>query len=110
MNQSTSPVQYIIQPPSVPDFLCHRHTNLERLIAWAKAEHQRWVIFCADRGYYRYLKVLNEEYSPVRFLAELHGFRKICAMINEREWNKLSRSDRRFIASAFELREILLSD
>lgn len=112
MTQSAYTIQYIVQPESVPDFLAWRHTNIERLIRWAKEEHQRWLMFCAEKGYYRYLKVLNEEYSPIRFLAELHGFRKICAGLqsHEREWNKLSREDRKFIVSAYNLREALLSD
>lgn len=110
MTQSASPVTYIVQPPSVPFFLITRPTHLHNLIQWAKDEHRRWLIRCADNGYFRYLKVLNEEYSPIRFLAEMHEFRRICAKITEREWNQLSRADRKFLTSAFTLRDILLSD
>ena len=100
-------VQYIEQPPDVPIFLASRATNLQGLIQWAKSEHQRWIMRCTEHGYYRYLKVLNEEYSPIRFLAEMPGFRRICANITEYEWNKLSRSERRFVTNAFQLRDLL---
>jgi hypothetical protein len=103
-------VQYIRQPPSVPGFLSARSVNLRNLVRWAKDEHQRWIIKCTKGGYYKYLVVLNEEYSPIRFLAEMHGFRNICSRITEYEWNNLCREDRKFITEAFKLREFLFRD
>jgi len=82
-------IQYIQQPPDVPFFLTSRASYLRNLIRWAKDEHQRWIMRCTEGGYYRYLKVLNEEYSPIRMLAEMPQFRRICANISQYEWDKL---------------------
>lgn len=106
--QSMYSIQYIQKPVDVPLFLASRSTNLQRLIQWANDEHRRWLQRCAEKGYYKYLKVLNEEYSPIRFLAEMKGFRRICANITEHEWNKLTRKERRFITSAYEMRDMLM--
>ena len=108
MKQSASPVTYIVKPPDVPMFLTSRVSNLRQLIKWSQQEHQRWLIRCAEGGYWKYLKVLNEEYSPIRFLAELHGFRRICANITKHDWDNLTGRERVFIRRAFEMRELLL--
>lgn len=100
-------IQYIQSPPDIPFFLTSRAGNLQALIQWAKDEHQRWIMRCTEDGYYRYLKVLNEEYSPIRFLAEMPQFRRICANITQHEWNKLSGRERVFLRRAYELRDIL---
>ena len=100
-------VQYIQRPPDLPPFLASRASSLRDLIQWAKSEHQRWIMRCSEHGYYRYLKVLNEEYSPMRFLAEMPEFRRICANIKEYEWNQLSGRERVFIRRAFELQGLL---
>jgi hypothetical protein len=63
--------------------------------------------YCATHGYWKTLKYLNEEYSPVRLLAEIHGFRRMCANIDQNTWNKLTGRQRVFIRRAFELRELL---
>ncbi len=107
MNQSTPTVHYISPPPSVPPFLSGRVSHLRNLIRWSKDEHQRWIIRCTENGYYRYLKVLNEEYSPIRFLAEMPGFRNVCAQITQNDWNTLSGRERKYIRAAFELRDQL---
>lgn len=107
MIQSTPTIQYIQAPPSVPEFLSGRVANLRKLIQWSKDEHQRWIIRCTKEGYYRYLKVLNEEYSPIRFLAEMPGFRNVCAHISQNDWDMLSSRERKYIRAAFELRDQL---
>lgn len=109
MNQSTPDVQYFVKPPSVPIFLSGRVTYLRRLMQWAKEEHSRWLQMSIRRGYFETVKYLNEEYSPVRLLAEIQGFRRICARITQRDWDNLTGRERVFIRRAFELRELLFS-
>lgn len=104
--------QYITPPPDLPMFV-HKHypeKTLPQLIVWAQREFQDRLIHCAERGYFRTLKYLNEEYSPIRILAEMSGFRKICSYLinNEKGWNKMTVRERRFIRSAYELRDLLL--
>lgn len=99
---------YIIQPPSVPMFLYKNHpSNLRNLIEWAKKEHNARLRYCAEHGYFRELKRLNEDYSYLRVLAEIKGFRKICATISQNAWNELSGRDRVSIRRAYEFRELL---
>lgn len=108
MKESANPASYITQPPNIPYFLYKHHsTAITQMIAWAEKEFQDRLIYCAEHGYWRTLKYLNEEYSPIRILAEAHGFRKICSMINQTAWNKLTGRQRVFVRKAFELREIL---
>lgn len=106
--QSANPASYITPPPNIPYFLFKRYSSsLEQMIKWAEKEFQDRLRYCAEHGYWRSLKYLNEEYSPIRILAEAHGFRKMCSMITPTSWNKLSGRHRVFIRKAFELRDIL---
>lgn len=99
--------EYIIPPPNVPLFLFNRSSVLRKMIEWAKKEHAARIQFCADRGYYRELKRLNEDYSPKRVLAEVSGFRRICAQITDTVWNELTSRERVFIRRSFEIRRLL---
>ena len=104
--------QYIIPPPDLPMFL-HKNRpeyTLPQLITWANKEHRSRLRYCAKNGYYREWKRLNDDYSPIRVLAEMGGFRKICSyLINNLDgWNRLSRQERKFIESAYRLRDLLL--
>lgn len=100
--------EYITPPPNVPFFLFNRAVVLKNMIEWAKKEHAARIQFCADRGYYRELKRLNEDYSPMRVLAEVNGFRRICAKITESVWNELTGRERVFIRRSFEIRQLLV--
>lgn len=101
--------QYITPPPDLPMFLYRRYakSSLQKLIEWAKAEHQARLVFCAEHGYWREFKRLNEEYSPIRVLAEIKGFRRICANLTQEGYNQLSGRERVFIRRAYEFRELL---
>ena len=102
--------QYITPPPNVPVFLYKTHPfALRHLIEWAKAEHQERLQYCAERGYYRELKRLNDDYSPIRVLAEMDGLGKICAKITQKTWDKLTFRERVFIRRAYEMRNLLRS-
>jgi hypothetical protein len=108
MKQSANPASYITPPPDIPYFMFKRYaSSFERMIKWAEKEFQDRLRYCAEHGYWRTLKYLNEEYSPVRLLAEIHGFRRMCANIDQNTWNKLTGRQRVFIRRAFELRELL---
>jgi len=104
--------QYITNPPNLPAFL-YKHRpeyTLPKLIAWAKQEFDDRLRYCAENGYWYELKRLNDEYSPMRVLAEMSGFRRICANVvnNQAGWNKLSGRDRVFIRRSYELRDLLM--
>lgn len=101
--------QYIISPPDLPTFLYKSNASaLKGLISWATKEHRKRLAYCARRGYFREWKRLHEDYSPVRVLAEMEGFHKICSLITEDVWNELSARERVFIRRAYELRGMLL--
>ena len=108
MNKSTPSSQYFVQPPDVPMFLAGRPSNLRGLIQWAKDEHQRAVIISTKKGLWKTLDRLSKEYSPIRVLAEMHEFRRICANIKKSDWDALTGRERVFIRRAFELRDLLL--
>lgn len=102
--------QYIVPPPSLPTFMYKHYalSSLQSLIEWAKSEHQARLVYCAENGYWREFKRLNEDYSPIRVLAEVKGFRKICAALTQDGYNQLSGRERVFIRRAYEMREILI--
>lgn len=102
--------QYVIPPPNIPQFLFKHYsdTMAKRLIEWAKKEFDLRIRYCADRRYYRELKWLNENSSPIRILAELPNYRKICSYFTDESWNRLSARERSFVRRAYELREILV--
>lgn len=101
--------QYVLQPPTdIPFFLFKRKAHAWRkIIDWAKAEFQVELRYCAERGYWRSLKWLNENSSAIRMLAELDGFRKMCANLSDDVWNQFTARERAFIRRAFELSQLL---
>ena len=109
MNKSAYSSEYVIPPPDFPDFVFKRYVQpLEELIDWARKEYQARLIHCAEKGYWRTLKYLNEEYSPYRILAELHGFRKYCSYLNQNpQWAGAKKSTQRFIVKSYQLRDML---
>ncbi len=105
--------QYINKPPDFPMFMYKNRPEyvLPALIEWANKEYSDGLDFCAKRGYYREYKYINEEYSPLRILAEMSGFRKICAYAEQGSmegWNRMPREHREFIMRSYELRDLLL--
>jgi len=105
--------QYFIPPPSVPDFLYK--WSLEAwhdLLAWSWNEYRARLKQNARRGHYKELAVQASEFSPERVLAELKGFRRMCALLaqNENLWNQLTRAQRRYIVNCYNLRDLLLRE
>jgi len=109
MKQSALASQYVIQPPSFPDFLFKSHIQpMEELVEWSKREYQARLIYCAEHGYWRELKYINEEYSPYRILAELRGFRRYVSLLSyNARWATARKYMHRFVSKAFSLREDL---
>ena len=109
MKQSAYKSEYVIQPPEFPDFIFKRHIQpFEELIEWAKKEYQARLIYCAEHGYWKSLKYLNEEYSPYRILAELSGFRRYCAYLQyNAQWAGARKYTQRFITKSYQLRDML---
>lgn len=104
--------QYITPPPSVPMFLYKSRPEyvLPDLIEWAIKEYNDGLEFAARRGYWKELAYVSKEYSPMRILAEMSGFRKICAYVqqgSEDGWNSLSKPQREFILRSYELQGLL---
>ena len=109
MRQSESESQYVIRPPEFPDFLFKTHVQpFEELIEWSKTEYQSRLVYCAENGYWKQLRYINEEYSPYRILAELHGFRRYVSYLSSNaRWANARKQTHRFIAKALALRELL---
>ena len=104
--------QYVVNPPNIPMFIHKNYPQqtLPKLIQWAEKEFDARLKYCAENGYWYELKRLNEEYSPMRILAEMSGFRKICAYLqnNQRGWNELTGRQRVFVRRSYELRDLLM--
>lgn len=103
---------YVNQPPTdIPFYLFkHRVGTWRKVIQWANEEFQLELRYCAERGYWRSLKWLNENSSAYRMLAELDVFRKMCANITQEVWDQFTPRERRFIRRAFELNQFLRQD
>jgi hypothetical protein len=100
--------QYVIPPPSIPVFLYRFHkTAWLNLMQWAKNEFQARLIYCAENGYWKELKWLNENSSAISVLAELSGFRKMCAVMGDRVWHTFTARERSFIRRSLELQSFL---
>ena len=111
MTHSATSSEYIIQPPSFPDFVFKRSAIPYReLISWAEAEYRARLEFCAKNGYYKEHTRLTAEWSAKRILSQLSGFRRYCALLNERVWNELERRQRRLLEDAFFLRDLIMRD
>lgn len=100
--------QYVIPPPDVPEFMYKSYSSTWiDLIQWANREYRARLHYLAKNGYVREFKVMNEEYSPIRILAELSGYRRFCSKMTQGVWDKFSGRERVFIRRAYELRDIL---
>lgn len=101
--------QYIIEPPSAPDYVYSSSVQAWfDIMVWSWREYQERLKRHSQKGYYRELNVQTREYSPMRILAEMHGFRRLCTRMNPRIWGRFTARERQFIRRAYELRDILL--
>lgn len=101
--------QFITPPPDIPLFVYKRSASaLVELIKWANKEWIDRVKYCAHHGYLKEHTRLTKDYSPIRILAEIPGYRKICANVSQSSWDGLNSRQRSFIRRALELRDLLL--
>jgi hypothetical protein len=108
---STISPQYYIQPPSLPRFIYGTSNKAwVELMVWSYKEYQERLKQLPKRGYYKELTYQARSYSPIRVLAEMQGFRGICAMLqrNPRVWNNFNARQRQYIRKAFQLRDHLM--
>ena len=111
IQQSTTPVEYYVQPPSIPDFLYgHSLQAWRNLMVWSYQEYRIRLQKLSRGGYYKELTEQSNNFSPVRILAESHKFRKYCALLAKSGasvWKQMSKDERKFIMAAYEMRELL---
>lgn len=100
---------YIIQPPNYPLFFYKMYPQklIGELILWAQREHEARLRYCAERGYFKELKRLNEDYSFIRVLSEIDGYVRICAALGNRGWDRLTGRQRVYIRRAYEIKNML---
>lgn len=103
--------QYVLAPPDVPRFFYGSYVSSWRdLIYWSKREHIARLRYLADNGYVKEFRRFQREWSPIRILAELPGFRRMCALMGETVWKRLLKEEKDFIISCLKLRELLKRD
>lgn len=106
-----STAKYYTPPPDLPAFIYKRYpvSSVSQLIAWSKKEYNDALRLFAKRGEFATVRLLTTNYSPMRLLAEMEGFKAIVAILvrDSRVWNSLSGRDRVFIRRAYELYEML---
>ncbi len=105
--------QYYIQPPNIPEFLYRFSFEAwKNLMVWSWREYQERLKQYSRRGYYRELAIQASEFSPERILAEMPGFRKLCALLekNESLWRKFTRQQKDYIIRCYNLRGLLLRE
>ena len=103
--------QYYIQPPNVPKYIYgFSNKAWENLMVWSYQEYRARLKELPKRGYLKELKFQSKEVSPYRVLAEMPGFRGLCAVLVKKPWmwNRLPKEQRDFIRKSFELRGHLI--
>jgi len=108
MRQSTIPSQYYIQPPSVPDFVYKVSIQAwYELMVWSYREYRERIHQNPARGYLRETTEQAREYSPIRVLAEMRGFRRLCSIMPNRVWDSLERQEQDYLICCLGLRDHL---
>ena len=111
MRQSTIPTQYYIQPPNIPDFIYKsKKMAWYYLMEWSYKEYQARLNQNARRGYILEHLETTREYSPIRILAEMRGFRRLCANMPQSLWDTFTARERQYIRHCYEMRDYLLRE
>lgn len=105
-------MNYFIAPPPVtklPKFLYKYYPQqiFGSLMKWADNEYNRALDYAIKHNDYRMAKALYQEWSGMRILSEMDGFRYICAQLDEDSHRKLDRKTRKFIRKSYEMYELL---
>ena len=97
---------YINQPPQLDSVFIKSFpsVSVRALTAWAEREHYAMIQYFSSRGKYAVVKFLSDEYSYLRFIAELPDFKELIWEFGKDEcWKKLDRRGRQVISRAYEL-------
>lgn len=103
---------YYIEPPRLNPFYSFLWKyklaeHMEKLVEWADKEYSYALKMASKYGRFRTHKVLTDEWSGFRVLSQMDGFRKLCANLDDEQWNKLKPRTRKFIRKAYEMYEHL---
>lgn len=108
MKTSTSHVEYFISPPSIPEFLFKTSKGAwYEIMSWSYREYKYRIEHNMVHGHPRELVVQDREYSPIRILAEMAGFRRLCAIMTSELWDSFSRREQDYLIACFDMREKL---
>lgn len=104
--------QQPVTPDKLPAFLRSKYydvpSSVKKLIQWSKMEYNKMVVEASKRRLsIRAVQYLHEEYSAIRVMAEMEGFRDLLAMVNEDNYNQLDGRDRVFLRKAYEMYRLL---
>lgn len=100
--------QYVIPPPDIPEFLYRYNlTAWRNLIVWANKEYRARLRYCAKNGYKKQWMILMQEYSAMRILAEMSGYRKFISIMVKGTWRQFEKNEKAFFLGAYELRDLL---
>lgn len=105
---NTSARYFTLPPTNVPEFFFRHYVwTWRNLIAWSVKEYDDALILFSKRGAMKTVKYLSKEYSAMRVLAEMPGFRRMIANITQDVWDKFDMRERVFIRRAWEIYELL---
>ena len=102
---------YYVSPPK-PNYLTYLTPKMAsrfylKLAEWADLEYATALRGAISRGKMGTIRCLSDEWSGMRVLSQLEGFRMMCAKIDEETWNLLDRKTRKFITKSYEIYELL---
>lgn len=103
---------YYINPPhrSMVYIFLWKHKlaqHMEALVEWADKEYFYALQQAAQHKRWGTHRTLTSEWSGFRVLSQMEGFRKLCANLDDEQWNKLKPRTRKFIRKAYEMYELL---
>jgi hypothetical protein len=90
---------------NIPAFLkkAYLANHVRDLIQWAKQEYTVGMNYLNKHASAKTILYFQHNVSAMRVLAENEAFREVLDLMNEQNWNQLSRRDRLFIRRAYEL-------
>lgn len=89
----------------IPAFLkkAYLADHVRNLIQWAKQEYTVGMNYLNKHASAKTILYFQHNVSAMRVLAENEAFREVLDLMNEQNWNQLSRRDRLFIRRTYEL-------
>lgn len=81
--------------------------QIQKMIQWSTREYNQALRTAYRQKAIRFADFLAKEYSAMRVLAESEGFAELLAMLNDRNYNKLSGRERVFVRRAYQFYKAL---